>query len=69
VQCYLADSTAIPKYEPIGGELYKLAAPLVDLVTGATRQSKAPVSFDEGTLVQLVDALGLDDEGKCTSAR
>jgi hypothetical protein len=41
--------------EPI--ELYKLAAPLVDFVTGATRQSKARVSFDEGTLTQLVDAL------------
>lgn len=58
VQYYLADSTAVPNSsegEPI--ELYKLAAPLVDFVTGATRQSKARVSFDEGTLAQLVDAL------------
>jgi hypothetical protein len=61
VQYYLADSTVVPNSsegEPI--ELYKLAAPLVDFVTGATRQSiesKARVSFDEGTLTQLVDAL------------
>jgi hypothetical protein len=58
VQYYLADSTAVPNSsegEPI--ELYKLAAPLVDFVTGATRQSRARVSFDEGTLAQLVDAL------------
>ncbi len=57
VQYYLVDSTAVPNSsegEPI--ELYKLIAPLVDFVTGATRQSKARVSFDEGTLAQLVDA-------------
>ncbi len=41
--------------EPI--ELYKLIAPLIDFVTGATRQSKARVSFDEATLAPLVDAL------------
>jgi hypothetical protein len=60
VQYYIADSTAVPNSsegEPI--ELYKLAAPLVDFVTGATRQSRARVSFDEGTLAQLVDALVL----------
>lgn len=58
VEYYLADSTAVPNSsegEPI--ELYKLIAPLVDFVTGATRQSKARVSFDDGTLAQLVDAL------------
>ena len=58
MQYYLADNTTVPNSsegEPI--ELYKLAAPLVDFVTGATRQSKARVSFDEGTLAQLVDAL------------
>ncbi|KAI9459661.1 ARM repeat-containing protein [Lactarius psammicola] len=57
VQYYLVDSTAVPNSsegEPI--ELYKLIAPLVDFVTGATRQSKARVSFDDGTLAQLVDA-------------
>ncbi|KAH8992921.1 ARM repeat-containing protein, partial [Lactarius akahatsu] len=50
-------STVVPNSsegEPI--ELYKLIAPLVDFVTGATRQSKARVSFDEETLAQLVDA-------------
>ncbi|KAF8262244.1 armadillo-type protein [Lactarius quietus] len=58
VRYYLADSTAVPNSsegEPI--ELYKLAAPLVDFVTGATRQSKARVSFDDATLAQLVDVL------------
>ncbi|KAH9046970.1 ARM repeat-containing protein [Lactarius deliciosus] len=57
VQYYLADSTVVPNSsegEPI--ELYKLIAPLVDFVTGATRQSKARVSFDDETLAQLVDA-------------
>jgi hypothetical protein len=58
VRYYLTDSVAVPNSsegEPI--ELYKLITPLVDFVTGATRQSKARVSFEQGTLEKLVDAL------------
>jgi len=58
VRYYLTDSVAVPNSsegEPI--ELYKLITPLVDFVTGATRQSKARVAFDQGTLEKLVDAL------------
>ena len=55
---YLTDSVTVPNSsegEPI--ELYKLITPLVDFLTGATRQSKARVSFDQSTLSKLVDAL------------
>lgn len=58
VRYYLTDSVTVPNSsegEPI--ELYKLITPLVDFVTGATRQSRARVSFDQGTLGKLVDAL------------
>ena len=55
---YLTDSVAVPNSsegEPI--ELYKLITPLVDFVSGATRQGKARVAFEEGTLERLVDVL------------
>ncbi|KAI0253279.1 ARM repeat-containing protein [Lactifluus subvellereus] len=58
VRYYLADSVAVPNSsegQPI--ELYKLIAPLVDFLTSATRQSKARVSFDQGTVGKLVDVL------------
>ncbi|KAH9958982.1 ARM repeat-containing protein [Russula dissimulans] len=58
VTYYLTDSVAVPNSsegEPI--ELYKLITPLVDFISGATRQGKARVAFDEGTLEGLVDAL------------
>ncbi|KAI9510750.1 ARM repeat-containing protein [Russula earlei] len=58
VAYYLTDGLAVPNSsegEPI--ELYRLITPLVDFVTGATRQSKARVAFDEGTLGKWVDAL------------
>ncbi|KAI9453939.1 hypothetical protein F5148DRAFT_451225 [Russula earlei] len=51
VAYYPTDSVAVPNSsegEPI--ELYKLITLLVDFVTGTTRQSKARVAFDEGTL-------------------
>jgi hypothetical protein len=37
--------------------LYKLITGLVDFVSDAARQSKSRVSFDEGTLGKLVNAL------------
>jgi importin-9 len=58
VRYYLTDSVSVPNSsegEPI--ELYKLITPLVDFVTGATRQSKARVSLEQGPLGKLVDAL------------
>ena len=58
VRCYLTDSMSVPNSsegEPI--ELYRLITPLVDFVTGTTRQSKSRVSLDQGTLARLVDAL------------
>ena len=58
VRYYLTDSVQVPNSsegEPI--ELYKLITALVDFVSDATRQSKTRVSFDEGTLGKLVNAL------------
>jgi hypothetical protein len=58
VRYYLMDSVPVPNSsegEPI--ELYKLITGLVDFVSDATRQSKSRVSFDEGTLRKLVNAL------------
>ncbi|KAI0281277.1 ARM repeat-containing protein [Russula aff. rugulosa BPL654] len=58
VRYYLTDSVPVPNSsegEPI--ELYKLITGLVDFVSDATRQSKSRVSFDEGTLGKLVNAL------------
>ncbi len=58
VRYYLTDSVPVPSSsegEPI--ELYKLITALVDFVSDATRQSKSRVSFDEGTLGKLVNAL------------
>jgi len=58
VRYYLTDSVPVPNSsegEPI--ELYKLITGLVDFVSDATRQSKSRVSFDEGTLEKLVNAL------------
>ncbi len=58
VRYYLTDSVPIPNSsegEPI--ELYKLITALVDFVSDATRQSKSRVTFDEGTLGKLVNAL------------
>ena len=55
---YLTDSVPVPNSsegEPI--ELYKLITALVDFVSDATRMSKSRVSFDEGTLAKLVNAL------------
>lgn len=58
VRYYLMDSVPVPNSsegEPI--ELYRLITGLVDFVSEATRQSKSRVSFDEGTLGKLVNAL------------
>src|SRR6266436_5344022 len=58
VRYYLTDSVPVPSSsegEPIG--LYKLITALVDFVSDATRQSKSRVSFDEGTLGKMVNAL------------
>ena len=58
VRYYLTDSVPVPNSsegEPI--ELYKLITALVDFVSDATRLSKSRVSFDEGTLDKLVNAL------------
>ena len=58
VRYYLMESVPVPNTsegEPI--ELYKLITGLVDFVSDATCQNKSHVSFDEGTLGKLVNAL------------
>ena len=58
VRYYLTDSVPVPNSsegEPI--ELYRLITVLVDFISDAARQSKSRVSFDEGTLGKLVNAL------------
>ena len=74
VRYYLTDSVRVPNSsegEPI--ELYKLITALVDFVSDATRQSKSRVSFDEGTLGKLVNALvqwtQMTKENVCCLAR
>lgn len=58
VRYYLTDSVPVPNSsegEPI--ELYRVITGLVDFVSDATHESKSRVSFDEGTLGKLVNAL------------
>lgn len=58
VRYYLTDSVPVPNSsEGELIELFKLITALVDFVTEATRQSKSRVSFEEGTLGKLVNAL------------